>query len=274
MKKLVVLTSVFLFTVTISCKENQKKTEQVTDAPTEKPLEEKKETPKHWSYDGETSPEHWAEIEKESACGGNHQSPIDIVTDNLVTKSSGVKVSDIHYDFNTIIHDITNNGHSVQYNFADNVNYVSFEGKRYNLAQYHFHAASEHSVNGMHFPLVIHMVHVSEDKKFVVFALMVKEGNANDAFDFIESYLPVNQGETKAIGKAHHFENSFLENFDHYYYKGSLTTPPCTEAVNWFVFKDAIEASPTQVKAIADLMPRNNYRPTQPLNGRTVYISE
>jgi carbonic anhydrase len=274
MKKLVVLMSVFALAITLSCKENEKKTEEVTDAPTEKPVQEKKETPKHWSYDGETSPEHWAEIEKESACGGNHQSPIDIVTANAVTKPSGLKASDIHYDANTIIHDVTNNGHSLQYNFADNDNYVNFEGKRYNLAQFHFHAASEHSVNGMHFPLVIHMVHVSEDKNFVVFAVMVTEAEESDAFDFLESYLPVNPGETKVVGKPHHFENYILENFDHYYYQGSLTTPPCTEAVNWFVFKDAIKASPEQVKAIADLMPRNNYRPTQPLNGRTVYINE
>jgi carbonic anhydrase len=118
------------------------------------------------------------------------------------------------------------------------------------------------------------MVHVSEDKNFVVFAVMVTEAEESDAFDFLESYLPVMPGETKVVGKPHHFENYILENFDHYYYQGSLTTPPCTEAVNWFVLKDAIKASPEQVKAIADLMPRNNYRPTQPLNGRTVYLSE
>jgi len=202
--------------------------------------EEKKEQAKHWSYDGETSPEHWAELEKESTCAGNHQSPIDIVTANLVTKPSGLKASDIHYDATTIIHDITNNGHSLQYNFDDKDNYVNFEGKRYNLAQFHFHAASEHTVNGMHFPLVMHMVHVSEDKNFVVFAVMVSESNESSVFDFLESYLPVTPGETKTVGKAHHFKNYILTDFDHYYYKGSLTTPPCTEAVNWFVFKNAI----------------------------------
>ena len=266
--------SVFALTILLSCKDNKKDTEGKTDIVTEKSAEEKKETPKHWSYDGEMSPEHWAEIEKESSCGGNHQSPIDIVTADLVAKPSGLKASDIHYDAATVIHDVTNNGHSVQYNFDDKDNYVNFEGKRYNLAQFHFHAASEHSVNGIHFPLVIHMVHVSEDKNFVVFAVMVSEGEESNAFDFLESYLPVYTGETKAIGKSHHFENYILTNFEHYYYKGSLTTPPCTEAVNWFVFKDAIKTSPEQVKAIADLMPRNNYRPTQPLNGRKVFSSK
>lgn len=273
MKKLVLLLSVLAISFTFSCK-NEKKNEEVIDVPTEKPGEEKKEEPKHWSYDGETSPEHWAEIEKESACGGNHQSPIDVVTADVLKQPSGLQSSDIHYDATTIIHDVTNNGHSIQYNFTNKDNYVDFEGKRYNLAQFHLHAASEHSINGMHFPLVIHMVHVSEDKNYVVFALMVSEGDKSNAFDFLESFLPVNPGETKTIEQAHHFQNYVLEDFDHYYYKGSLTTPPCTEGVNWFIFKNTIAASPAQVKVISSLMPRNNYRPTQPLNGRTVYLSE
>jgi carbonic anhydrase len=273
MKKIALLCTVFSLIFALSCK-GEKKSGDTMDNVVEEVAEPKKEEPKHWGYDGETSPEHWAEIEKESDCGGSHQSPIDIVTADALIRASGLKASDLHYDASTIIHDVVNNGHSLQYNFDDKENYVTFEGKRYDLAQFHFHAASEHSVNGMHFPLVIHMVHVSNDKNYVVFAIMVSEGNESNAFDFLESYLPVMPGETKAVGEAHHFENYLLANFDHYHYKGSLTTPPCTEAVNWFVFKDAIEASPAQVKAIAELMPRNNYRPTQPLNDRKVYLSE
>jgi carbonic anhydrase len=273
MKRIVILFAVFLVIFATSCK-NEKKSSDNTDKVGEQAAEVKKAEPKHWSYDGETSPEHWAEIEKESSCGGNHQSPIDIVTADAIVQASGLKASDIHYDASTIIHDVTNNGHSVQYNFDDKENYVNFEGKRYDLAQFHFHAASEHTVNGMHFPLAIHMVHVSDDKNFVVFAVMVSEGDESNTFDFLKTYLPVKPGETKAVGKSHHFEQYILTDFDHYYYKGSLTTPPCTEAVNWFVFKDAIKASPAQVKAIAELMPRNNYRPTQALNDRKVFLSE
>ena len=273
MKKAVVICAIFSLIFGTSCK-GEKKSGAITNNSVEEVAEPKKEEPPHWSYDGETSPEHWAENEKESECGSNHQSPVDIVTANAIVQASGLKASDVHYDASTIIHDVVNNGHSVQYNFEDKENYVTFKGKRYNLAQFHFHAASEHSVNGMHFPLVIHMVHVSDDKDYVVFAVMVSEGNENDAFDFLESYLPVKPGETKLIGEPHHFEYYLLANFDHYYYQGSLTTPPCTEAVNWFVFKEAMKASPDQVGAIAELMPTNNYRPTQPLNDRTVYLSE
>lgn len=269
MRKTALLFTVFFMVFMVSCKNEEKKPEVVTTE-----VEAPKEEHKHWSYDGETSPEHWADIEKESSCGGNHQSPIDIVTADVIKKASGLKMSDVNYPENTTIHDVTNNGHSLQFNFDGKDNFVNFEGKRYNLAQFHFHAASEHSINGMHYPLVIHMVHVSEDKEFVVFAVMVTEGGESKTFDFLESYLPVNPGETKPIGKSHNFSKYLLGDFKHYFYEGSLTTPPCTEAVNWFVFKDPIKISAAQVKAIADLMPRNNYRPTQPLNDRKVYLSE
>lgn len=265
MKKHIVFTVVFAMILGISCK-NEKKTEKV--------VEEKKEEAKHWSYNGETSPEHWAEFEKESSCGGEHQSPIDIVVADAELKPSGLKKSDINYHEATTIHDVTNNGHSIQYNFDDKANYVNFKGDRYDLVQFHFHAASEHTINGMHYPLVAHMVHVNKDKDFVVFAIMVVEGDESNTFDFLESYLPVESGESKVIEKPHSFSGYIFDHFDYYYYKGSLTTPPCTETVNWFVFKNPITASPTQVKMMADLMPRNNFRPTQPLNGRKVYLSE
>lgn len=272
MKKLGLFAALFTMLFVVSCKD-EKKTEAEVMEP-EVVVEEKKEEPKHWSYDGETSPEHWAEIVKESSCGGNHQSPIDIVTANTISQSSGLKASDINYNASTMIHDVTNNGHAIQYNFENKDNYVNFGGKRYDLAQFHFHAASEHTVNGSHYPLVIHLVHVSDDKQYVVFAMMVTEGKESNAFDFIESYLPVQAGETKTIGQPHSFSKYIASDFEHYYYKGSLTTPPCTEAVDWFIFKKPIEVSAAQVKAIADLMPRNNFRPTQPLNDRKVYLSK
>lgn len=274
MKKLGIFTVAVAMIGVVSCKNQEKKTETTDTMEMETVVEEKEEAPKHWSYDGETSPEHWAELVKESSCGGSHQSPIDIVTADAVTQVSGLKASDINYHASTMIHDVTNNGHAIQYNFEEKDNFVMYEEKRYNLAQFHFHAASEHTINGSHFPLVIHMVHVSDDKDYVVFAVMVSEGKESNVFDFLESYLPVQPGETKTIGQAHSFSDYMLADLEHYYYKGSLTTPPCTEAVNWFIFKKPIEVSPAQVKAIADLMPRNNFRPTQPLNDRIVYSSK
>ena len=273
MKKVIFMSVLFGTSILLSCNEEVKQEAPKEEAVPEV-VEKKTEEPAVWSYDGESSPKYWAELEKTSACGGSHQSPIDIVTADLIVQDSELKPSDIHYHKSTTIHDIINNGHSIQYNFDDMENYVDYKGKRYDLVQFHFHAASEHTVNGMHYPLVIHLVHVSEDKEYVVFAIMVEEGVESTTFKFLEEYLPVQPDEKKTIGKPHSFNLYMLEEFDHYFYQGSLTTPPCTEAVNWIVFKNPITASAAQVKALADLMPRNNFRPTQPLNDRKVYISE
>ncbi len=275
----------FLFTLIYACKQNDKTPEEkVKEVKTNNATTEKSEkikatatTTSHknaWSYEGETSPEHWAEIEANATCDGTHQSPINIIEVDTKKEASGLKEEDIHYKELTTIYSVTNNGHSIQYNFKDDENYVSFKDKNYVLKQFHFHSPSEHTINGIRYPLVIHMVHQSSEKDFVVFAFMVKEGEASKPFSFIESYLPVKEGETKIIEKPYDFNESVAYNASHFYYKGSLTTPPCTETVNWFVFKEPITASLDQVKALSELMPKNNYRNEQPLNDRTVLLSK
>jgi len=59
----------------------------------------------------------------------------------------------------------------------------------------------------------------------------------------------------------------------HYYsFSGSLTTPPCTENVRWFVLKQAVTVSPTEVERFSRIY-RNDARPTQPLHDRVVLES-
>ena len=227
----------------------------------------------YWIYDGETDPEHWEEIGQNSSCEGYRQSPVDIIERDALITNSGLKISDLHYPKETTIHSVTNNGHSIKYNFDRGDHYVTFKMKRYNLAQFHFHAPAEHTLNGVRYPLAIHMVHQSKDNHFVVFAIMVEEGENNEIFDFLESYLPLYEDETKETGLPHNFNHYISDNFDHFYYRGSLTTPPCTETVNWFVFKTPFTISSGQVKLLAALMPKNNYREEQPLNGRRVFLS-
>ena len=70
----------------------------------------------HWTYGGETGPEHWIEIEKESDCDGKRQSPINIIDVNVIDDTLLLPV-DVHYSSSVKIHEILNNGHSIQYNF-------------------------------------------------------------------------------------------------------------------------------------------------------------
>ncbi|WP_074406203.1 carbonic anhydrase [Aquimarina megaterium] len=227
---------------------------------------------KHWSYVGETSPEHWAEIEKNSECGGKFQSPINIVSLDAIVDTN-LKPLAIHYVSNTKIHDVVNNGHSIQYNFEKG-DYLMYKGDKYDLKQIHFHESSEHTINGIRYPIVIHMVHTNSKGEYLVFAVMAKEGKTSAPFRFLESYLPLRKGETKAIGKPFNLSYNLPENKGYYTYMGSLTTPPCTQGVNWVIFKEPITISLEQVNILRDLMPLNNYRNEQPLNGREVKMTK
>lgn len=254
-----------LCTLAFAC--NNKQEKKVKEVKTSKEVA-KTSKKKHWSYEGETGPEHWAEFEKDSDCDGKHQSPINIISVEAKTDTD-LKPLDIYYASQTKIHDVVNNGHSIQYNFEPG-DYINYKGKKFELKQIHFHEASEHTINGVRFPIVIHMVHVSKDKEFLVLAIMAKEGKSSAPFKFLESYLPVEKGQIKTVDASFDLNQNLPKDKGYYNYVGSLTTPPCTEGVNWFVFKDPITISVGQVKQLQKLMPMNNYRNEQPLNGRQV----
>jgi len=222
----------------------------------------------HWSYSGETAPAHWAEIEKDGQCDGNHQSPINIIEKDVKSTTANNLV--FHYAPQTKITDAVNNGHSIQFNF-DEGNFIYYNGKEYKLKQLHFHEDSEHTVNGMRYPIEMHLVHVSDDGQIAVVGVLGMEGADSQLFEFFDKFLPIAVDEHKSIHQPLNLK-SFLPKDDTYFsYTGSLTTPPCSENVNWILFKKPIVLSVQEVKHLKKLMPIHNYRPTQPLNGRTVY---
>ncbi|MCB4761661.1 MAG: carbonic anhydrase family protein, partial [Sulfurovum sp.] len=72
--------------------------------------------------------------------------------------------------------------------------------------------------------------------------------------------------------KLAHIAQSLLPKNKHYYrFNGSLTTPPCTEGVRWFVLKEPLVVSKEQIKKFHDdTMHHNNNRPIQPLDARII----
>lgn len=232
---------------------------------------EKTEHAKHWSYAGETSPEHWIEIEKNSDCNGKSQSPINIINkdaDSLATKGD----LKILYTPTTNISKVTNNGHSIQFDFeaGDSINY---KNENFYLKQIHFHEPSEHKINGIIYPIEIHLVHVSKSGNITVLGIMGEEGTESQLFEFFESFLPIENGAAKTIQQKIDLSSLFLEDKNYYSYGGSLTTPPCTEGVNWIVFKQPIILSVEEVLKLRNNMPINNYRNEQPLNNRVVKLN-
>ncbi|WP_303315609.1 carbonic anhydrase family protein [Flavivirga abyssicola] len=222
----------------------------------------------HWSYSGETSPEHWIEIEKNSDCGGKYQSPINIIHKN-VDSIRIQKDLKIQYTPTTLISEVENNGHSIQFDFeaGDSINY---KNETYYLKQIHFHEPSEHKINGVIYPIEMHLVHISKTGKITVLGLLGEEGDDSQLFEFFESFLPIEEGAIKDIHQEIDLSSLLLENKHYYSYDGSLTTPPCTESVNWIVFKEPIILSVEEVLKLKNNMPINNYRNEQPLNERIV----
>lgn len=219
---------------------------------------------KHWDYQGESGPEHWAEIDNND-CGGKFQSPIDIVD---VRPESNLAPLPLCYNNKTKIHNVMNNGHSIQFNFNQG-DYMILNGEKYELMQFHFHEPAEHTIKGVRFPLEIHLVHVNKNGKYAVLAIMAQENTANsESFDFLENYLPLSVNETKNIDKYFNMNDVLPEKKQYYAYLGSLTTPPCTEDVQWFVFKVPIDVSIKMIGELRGCMPVNNYRTIQPVNGR------
>lgn len=220
----------------------------------------------HWSYEGAQGPSHWGQLAEEyNLCsGGKEQSPINIV----VTEDKTDKTLALDYKPSAL--DEVNNGHTIKFNYAAGST-LTVAGKTYELLQFHFHAPSEHTVEAAHFPIELHLVHKSAGGELAVIGVMVKEGAANKNFESIIANLAYNNGETVQKADVAIDMNAILpttEKFAHYV--GSLTTPPCSEQVQWFVLQEAIEFSAEQIKAFEKAY-INNFRPVQPLNERTLY---
>jgi carbonic anhydrase len=113
----------------------------------------------HWDYRGNHDPGHWYELSQQAkVCKtGHHQSPIDIHSGETESLEQDLE---IHYHKAPL--DVVNNGHTVEFDTKDS-HYILLDGQRYNLVQFHFHAHSEHALDGKYFPAEMHLVHKSEE---------------------------------------------------------------------------------------------------------------
>ncbi|MBH5316743.1 carbonic anhydrase family protein [Paenibacillus sp. GSMTC-2017] len=227
----------------------------------------------HWSYEGDTGPEHWGHISEEYAvCKvGEEQSPINIDTDE--TNESGNK-GKVTVNYKSTAFTFGNNGHTIQANTSSTANQLTLSGTVYNLAQFHFHTPSEHKIDGKASPLELHFVHKSKTGSLAVLGVLIKEGKANTAVTEMWSKLPNKKTDTDLTLKAAIDIKKLLpKDLDAYRYQGSLTTPPCSEGVNWTVFEQSIEMSKAQIKAFQAIFP-NNHRPVQPDHNRDISETE
>ena len=217
----------------------------------------------HWTYEGEEGPDHWGEINPDYAvCGtGKSQSPID------VKAAEGDDLTNISFNYQPSEVNILNNGHTVQVNY-DSGSYIELDGVRYDVAQFHYHAPSEHAVDGKLFAAELHIVHKNADGGLAVVGILLDEGAQNDALQpFIEN-LPAEESEVADAGVKINAADFLPAVQTTYRYSGSLTTPPCSEGVNWLLMTTPVEISAEQLSALKSLFDHGNNRPVQPLNDR------
>ncbi|MFT5367608.1 MAG: carbonic anhydrase [Candidatus Latescibacterota bacterium] len=218
----------------------------------------------HWDYTGAGEPNVWGTLSPkfERCSKGQNQSPINLA------HFIDADLQPITFEYATQTTEFLNNGHTVQANYAAGST-ITFEGKSFELKQFHFHASSEHQIKGQSFPLEAHLVHADSEGNLAVVGIVFKMGEENKTLDQLSQKMPHKAGDTHALTSIN-AESLLPDNKSYYRYNGSLTTPPCTEGVRWIVMQNAITASKNQIDTFAKVMHHQNNRPIQPVNARPV----
>ncbi len=217
----------------------------------------------HWNYYGSKGTQNWGYLSPkyETCVKGMEQSPINI-------PGSWELVNQIRLFSRPAEFHIVDNGHTIQVNFKHGAQtYLAHQ--RFSMQQLHFHSPSEHLYEGKSFPMEAHFVHKNQLNQLAVVAALIIEGKHSSELDKIWNFLP--QDHNNPIKPANtkldilKFLPKDLKAFTYY---GSLTTPPCTEGVRWYLLNNPIEMSKKQIQAFRQRY-RMNARPTQPLYHRT-----
>tara|TARA_R110000772_G_scaffold12836_4_gene38519 strand:+ start:1591 stop:2343 length:753 start_codon:yes stop_codon:yes gene_type:complete len=222
-----------------------------------------------YDYGAKNGPEHWGQLHSDYAIceSGNMQSPVDLAGANATGNVA------IAVDYKSGPLAVSNKGLTVQADFAPGSSMTS-GGMTFNLIQIHFHTPSEHAISGKRFPLVGHFVHATADGKLGVLGVMFEEGAANSELAKILDAVPATKSDVKGgTGNMINPAAMLPEDLAVYRYMGSLTTPPCSEGVNWHVLSDTVSASAEQIAAFEKLM-GNSARPVRALNNRLLVAPE
>ncbi|MEO0377763.1 MAG: carbonic anhydrase family protein [Cyanobacteria bacterium P01_A01_bin.17] len=214
-----------------------------------------------WGYTGNEGPENWGRLSGEyQVCQtGTQQSPIDL------EQAVESDFSTFNIEYSDIPLKILNNGHTIQVN-AEPGSMLMLNDTAFELQQLHFHTPSEHTVKDETFPMEVHFVHQSAEGKLAVLGVFLKEGQFNRDLQPIWDAMPARkQSETLVKGVGVAIATLLPKVQSTYRYFGSLTTPPCSEVVQWVVFQEALEISQAQIDQFRQIFPLNA-RPVQPLN--------
>jgi carbonic anhydrase len=218
-----------------------------------------------WSYSGPTGPSHWGSLDPSyAACSdGSAQSPVNIT--RVVRRA--LKNPGFHYVTGRAT--VVNNGHTVVATPRPGSS-MTIDGTSFTLVEVHFHGRGEHEVNGHRYPLEVHFVHRSSTGAVAALGVFVIRGTSTN-----KAWQPYVRSLDVAPGRAAHptinWSAMLPRNRQTFRYRGSLTTPPCTEGLRWVVLTTPVRLSGQQIAAFRAAYDHNN-RPLQPLHGRKVLL--
>ena len=257
-----------------------------------------------YSEAGARAPENWGNLTafEGNECGiGRAQSPVNFLSRDI-EDSSSTEAGTIEINYSPDRLAVENLGTTIEFPMSSSSNNnMVINGVTYNLAQFHLHTPSEHTVDGAEYPLELHFVHVRQGAEGIplsglqfgdlaVLGVMVTEGDVTTAFpgnngtQTLSQIVPRNENVEFIFSDNQVNPAALLPELNEegerpfYRYDGSLTTPPCSELVLWSVFNDPITMSTRQIRvfreALGDMRfagrDGENDRPTQPLNNREV----
>jgi carbonic anhydrase len=222
----------------------------------------------HWSYQGPAGPQTWGGLKPEfSTCAnGQRQSPIDI------RGGLAVDLEPVKFNYQASPFAVIDNGHTVQANIGSG-NSIEVGAKRFELQQFHFHRPSEERIDGRQFEMSLHLVHKDEQGRLAVVAVLFDKGTAQPAVQRVWNSLPLEKGEELAARVPLELNDLLPTDRRYFTYMGSLTTPPCSEGVQWVVMRQPMTMSPEQIELFARMYPMNA-RPVQQASGRRILQSQ
>jgi carbonic anhydrase len=221
----------------------------------------------HWAYQGEAGPQAWGGLKAEfGLCQtGQRQSPIDI------RDGFAVDLEPVRFDYQTETFSVIDNGHTVQVNVEPG-SVMHLGGRRFELQQFHFHRPSEERIAGRQFDMVVHLVHKDSEGRLVVVAVLLDKGSAQPVVQTVWNNLPLEKHQDVKSRARLNLNDLLPADRRYYTYMGSLTTPPCSEGVQWVVMRQPVEVSAEQIELFSRLYPMNA-RPVQASSGRRIMQS-
>jgi carbonic anhydrase len=225
-----------------------------------------------WDYEGKHGELAWGKLDPAyKACSqGHEQSPIDIRGAKL---NKTLQPIEFHYIAGPVT--LENTGHTIVVH-VDPGSYIVAGGVRYDLVQFHFHHPGEEAVRGKIPDMDIHLVHKSADGKFAVIAVRLIESITtppNALLATLWPHLPTKVGTTEKVADMVNPGGFLPADRGYWTYEGSLTAPPCTEGVRWFIFEQDMTISRDQLRAFGTLY-KINSRQLQDTHGRRIEADE